>query len=386
MSGDLRTRVREFAEDVLAHAPVPDPDTVYDERHPVWKEFQSAGLANWWLPARVGGAGLDMTASVPLVADLAYRDAGFAFAAFLPVLGSRMAELYAAPGVADGYLEEMAATGSTCAALGSEAEAGSELTRTATTFRRDRDRVVLSGEKAFSTNLGAARFGVVLARDADDPRTFAAVLVPADTPGFTVGQRWRMSGLHGTGTYAASLDGVEVPATHVLDGGGIRVLEVGLNASRLLMSATAIGLVRRIRDLSTGYAAGKRVDGRPLDRHPVFASRMGQLEMELETMKSQCRVAAAAYDALYVGPSAPAAMLAHGVLKDAVVAKMHCGQAGWGIAARASESFGGLGYTEGHEIGKLVRDMRHVSIVEGGDDVLRELLHGRFVRRPSRRG
>ena len=41
--------------------------------------------------------------------------------------------------------------------------------------------------------------------------------------------------------------------------------------------------------------------------------------------------------------------------------------------------FGGLGYTHDMLIGKLMRDIRYVSIVEGGDDVLRDLLYRRFV-------
>jgi alkylation response protein AidB-like acyl-CoA dehydrogenase len=41
--------------------------------------------------------------------------------------------------------------------------------------------------------------------------------------------------------------------------------------------------------------------------------------------------------------------------------------------------FGGLGYTESSIVGKLTRDMRYVSIVEGGDDVLRDLVFTRYV-------
>ncbi|MCZ9338366.1 acyl-CoA dehydrogenase, partial [Streptomyces sp. TRM76130] len=48
---------------------------------------------------------------------------------------------------------------------------------------------------------------------------------------------------------------------------------------------------------------------------------------------------------------------------------MYCGQAGWAVATLGSEMFGGLGYTEDHLIGKLVRDLRYVGLVEGGDDV-----------------
>jgi alkylation response protein AidB-like acyl-CoA dehydrogenase len=41
--------------------------------------------------------------------------------------------------------------------------------------------------------------------------------------------------------------------------------------------------------------------------------------------------------------------------------------------------FGGLGYTEDMLMGKLMRDMRYVSIVEGGDDVLRDVIYHRHV-------
>jgi len=64
---------------------------------------------------------------------------------------------------------------------------------------------------------------------------------------------------------------------------------------------------------------------------------------------------------------------------------MFCGQAGWRIASAASEMFGGLGYTSEAVIGKLLRDIRYVSIVEGGDDVLRELMFSRYVVPVSKR-
>ncbi|WP_433665203.1 acyl-CoA dehydrogenase family protein [Nocardia sp. CA-128927] len=58
---------------------------------------------------------------------------------------------------------------------------------------------------------------------------------------------------------------------------------------------------------------------------------------------------------------------------------MFCGQAGWDIASVGSEMFGGPECTNELPIGRLVRDMRYVSIIEGGDDVLRDLIFSRFV-------
>jgi alkylation response protein AidB-like acyl-CoA dehydrogenase len=134
------------------------------------------------------------------------------------------------------------------------------------------------------------------------------------------------------------------------------------------------------------YAATKSLDGRPLQRNAVFQGRMGQLEMEIEVLKSVCRRAAVDYDAVYTDPDPSAAFYKQGVVKSAIAAKMHCGQSGWRIVSQASEWFGGLGYTEHHPIQRLMRDMRHISIVECGDDVLRGLTYARFVKRPSQRG
>ncbi|TDC24556.1 acyl-CoA dehydrogenase [Streptomyces sp. 8K308] len=377
---------REFVAGTLADAPAPGPDTVYDDDHPLWEKFRAAGLANWWLPARLGGAGVPLRASVDLMAQLAYHDPGFAFTAMLPILGSRMLEFYGTAEVAQRYLGEMARTGTFCAALGSEFAAGSELAQTATTFRREGDRLVVNGEKAFSTNLAFGRFCLALARNEDDHRDFSVVLVPAGTSGFVPGPRWPMSGLHGTGTYPATFTDCVVPAVNELTGNGLRVLEVGLNGSRILMAAISIGIARRARDLSMEYATSKRLGGRPLTQNAVFAARMGQTEMELESLKSVCWRAADEYDAIYARPDAAAVFHGQGVLKSAVMAKMHCGQTGWRIVSAASEGFGGLGYTEAHPVQRLLRDMRHISIVEGGDDVLRELTYGRYVRHAARRG
>jgi acyl-CoA dehydrogenase len=54
-----------------------------------------------------------------------------------------------------------------------------------------------------------------------------------------------------------------------------------------------------------------------------------------------------------------------GPLKSAVTAKMFCGQTGWQVVSTVSEMFGGVGYTAEPVIGKLLRDVRYVSIIEG---------------------
>lgn len=347
--------------------------------------FLETGAANWWLPKDVGGLGEGLEESVRIVAELAYADAGTAFTLFIPVLTTSMVDLYAEPEVRDRFLSAQALSGGFSATLGSEHEAGSELARISTTARRDGDEWVVSGGKAFSTNTDSAEYLVVIARADDEPTGFVAILIPRNTPGITVEKRWDVVGLRSSATYQVALDNCRVPSSYALQGNGLRLLEVGLNASRILIAASAIGIARRARDLCLDYARSKQVKGAPLASNAVFGARLGQFEMLIDAMSNQCSAAAREYDAIAAGDDPAGSFLRTGSMKSALSAKMLCGQLGWDVVSTASEMFGGLGYTRDSLIDKLLRDVRYVSVVEGGDDVLRDLMYTRFVVSGSKR-
>jgi len=365
---------REAELDVLADAPLP-----------LYRRFADTGLANWWLPKENGGLGLGLEDSVRIVSELAYGDAGVAFTLFIPVLTTSMVTWYGGEELRDKHLSALVAGNGFCATLGSEHEAGSELARITTTARRDGDTIVLNGQKAFSTNTDFGQFMVVIARAEDDPAGFLAVLVPRDTPGIRVERRWEVIGLRSSATYQVSLKDCRVPADNVLRGNGLRLLEIGLNASRILIATTALGIARRLRDLCMDYGKTKQVKGAQLTNNAVFAGKLGQIEMQIDVMANQCLAAAREYDAIATRPDAGEEFLRVGTLKSALTTKMFCGQTGWQIASVASEMFGGLGYTQESPVGKLLRDVRYVSIVEGGDDVLRDLVYSRYVVPVSKR-
>jgi alkylation response protein AidB-like acyl-CoA dehydrogenase len=340
---------------------------------------------NWWLPKEHGGLGFGLEEGVRIVNALAYGDAGVAFTLFIPVLTTSMVTLYGSDELRSAYLDPLVAGHGFAATLGSEHAAGSELARITTTVRRDADQLVLDGTKAFSTNTDFAQFLVVVARSAETPDDYLAVVVPRDAPGIEVRKRWGVIGLRSSGTYEVALSGVRVPASNALRGNGLRLLEVGLNASRILIATTALGIARRARDLCMDYAKSKQVKGAPLVSNAVFAGRLGQFEMQIEVMTNQCLAAAREFDGIMARPDAAEEFLRHGTMRAAITTKMFCGQVGWQIVSAASEMFGGLGYTGETLVQKLLRDVRYVSIVEGGDDVLRELLFFRHVVPVSRR-
>lgn len=381
--GDLAAAAREFAAaELVDHRYF---DGLPEMPMPQSKALAQAGLANWWVPKEYGGAGVSLAAGVDIVSELSYGDAGFAFTSYLSILGATMLHLYGADELRTRLLTGLAAGGGVCATLASEETAGSELGRTETTSTRRGGGVIVNGDKYFSTNTDLAEFLVVVTRAAEDELDYRTVVIPRDTPGIKVVRRWDVIGMRGSATYEVRLRNCRVPAENVLRGNGIRVLEAGLNASRILIATTSVGLARRVRDEAMAYAERKVVKGAPLTENAVFAAKLGQLEMHIDVMRNQCLAAAAEYDRIMAGPDPAAEFLRTGSTRSALAAKMICGQAGWAVAGIGSELFGGLGYTHDHVIGKLTRELRWTSLVEGGDDVMRDLLYTRYVVPPAKR-
>lgn len=350
-------------------------DSLPDPVLPALLELRRHGLANWWIPAQYGGLQVSLEDSVDVVTELAYGDAGIAFASFISMIVTVPLLIWGTDGQRERILRRLATGGGFCATLGSEREAGSELLRTATTARRAGDSYVLNGEKFFSTNTEFAELLMVIAATPDEPVAFRALLVPRETPGIRIKRRWPVIGVRASGTYEVALEDCAVPTDSCLAPNGLRVLEVGLNPSRILIAACAIGIGRRIRDLALEYALSKRLKVGLLAQNAVFAAKLGQMELEIDVMHAACKAAARQFDQVMALSNRKEIWLKAGALKKAIEAKLICGQLGWHIASVGSELFGGLGYTQEHLIEKLVRDMRYVSILEGGEDALRELLY-----------
>ena len=346
---------------------------------PVYGRFRETGLSNWWLPKSLGGRGINLEQSVDIVSELAYGDAGVAFTLFISIIGTSIVQLYGSDELKQRYLGGLATKGGFCALLGSEREAGSELIRMRTNATKRSNDYVVSGRKYFSTNAASADFFVCIAAVPDDPSGYAALIIPRDTPGVKIEKRWNLVGVRAAMTYQVTLQECRIPSVNLIKGNGLRLLEIGLNASRILMAATAVGISRRMRDLCLDYARTKSLKNSTLLVNPVFAAKLGQMEMQIEAMLTQCRAAARDWDGFLSKPNAPEELLQRGTLKSALVSKILCGQLGWQIASMGSEMFGGIGYTDDSLAAKLLRDVRYVSIVEGGDDVLRDLIFSRYV-------
>jgi alkylation response protein AidB-like acyl-CoA dehydrogenase len=243
-----------------------------------------------------------------------------------------------------------------------EPEAGSDPASMRTTARRDGDRWVLDGEKAWITNAGVARWFVVMARTdpAAGKRGISAFVVAADTPGLEIGAGEDKLGLHASRTAAVHFGGCRVPLGNQLGelGQGLRIALVTLGHSRLGIAAQAVGVHQRALELARDYSRERIQFGVPIAEHQAIRLALAKIATELAAARMLTRFAAVSSK----GPQAG---------RLAAEAKLYASEAANRACYDALQIHGGNGFCEDYEIARLYRDVRVTTIYEGTSEMQR---------------
>src|SRR5918995_792301 len=97
-----------------------------------------------------------------------------------------------------------------------EPEAGSDAGNVRTTARRDNGDWVTDGAKQFITNAGTDISGGVTITARTGDNEISNIIVPRDTPGYTVEESYRKMGWHASDTRPLAFDNARVPEENLL--------------------------------------------------------------------------------------------------------------------------------------------------------------------------
>lgn len=197
------------------------------------------------------------------------------------------------PAVFDRYREGIASGAKTlCFAL-SEPDAGSDVFAMKTRAVRDGDHWVLNGTKQWITNSPYADHAMVFALT--DPEAAAqhkggvtGFFVDTRSAGFSVPRLINTVGHLGGDTGVVVLDGVRVPDDHRLGavGRGLAVAMDGVNAGRMGMAASCLGLARWALDQAVEYAKVRKTSGVPIAEHQAVQFMLAECAMDIYAAKS----------------------------------------------------------------------------------------------------
>jgi len=365
---DLREAARRFAQREIA----PIADRMDREDYfprELFARLGEQGFLGVTLPVEHGGLGLSYLAQALILEEIARVSPALALSvgAHSNLCADNLAR-NGTPALRGRYLPPLA-TGAKIGALAlTEPNAGSDAVAIATRAERRGDHYVVNGSKQFITNGPVADTLLVYAKT--DPSAGAhgisALLVPRESPGFSVTRSLDKMGMRGSPTGALAFQDVIVPVDHRLgaENHGIEIMMSGLNVERAVLAAIPIGLMAECLDRSVAYAQQREQFGAKIGRFELIQAKLADMYAALEASRG---LVYAALDAVTRDPRS---------LKAAAAALTFASEASTRVALEAIQIHGGYGYMRDLPLERLARDAKLLEIGAGTSEI-RRLVVGR---------
>ena len=253
--------------------------------------------------------------------------------------------------------------GTAVAAVGvTEPDAGSDVAGIRTRAVRDGDTFVINGAKLYITNGTQADWVCVLARTSDEGgyRGVSQIIVPTNTPGFSVSRKLDKLGMRGSDTAELHFDDCRVPAANIIgaEGRGFQQQMGQFQNERLAAAYQTIGAMDMAIERTRTYLKERQAFGAPLIANQHIQFELAELSAEVELIKSLNYRAAAAM------------MAGEDVTRLATIAKLRSARALRQVADVCLQFHGGIGYMEETWTARFFRDSRLWSIGGGADEVM----------------
>ncbi len=249
----------QAAEWDLNRTPLPEAEV---------KRLADLGFLGIVFPEEYGGQGGTLYDALIVIEELAKECRPAAFQVFEASVGPiRVIEFFGTEEQKRNFIPR-AALGEVTMAIGiSEPDAGSAATDMKTRARREGDEYVINGAKRWISNGGHADHYLVYCRLNDEPgaKGIGAIIVPADTPGFSAGASEKLMGFRGIPSADLYFDEVRVPADNlVIDAGGFNKLFGVFSIERLGNATMSLAIGQTSLDRTVDYVQSREQFGRPL--------------------------------------------------------------------------------------------------------------------------
>jgi citronellyl-CoA dehydrogenase len=257
--------------------------------------------------------------------------------------------------------------GEKIAAIGiTEPGAGSDVAAIRTRARRAGGDWVIDGAKTFITNGTRADFISLVARTGEPgPKGLSVIIFPTDTKGFRVGKALRKMGAHASDTAELFFEDCKVPLKNLVgeEGKGFGYVLDHFKGERLVISAFGLGVMERLWEEGTRYAAERQVFGQPLAKLQAWRHRLADVRTTIEAARQLTHWAC---DRL--SRDSPDASLA------VSMAKLFTSERVKHVANEVFQLHGGYGYIEETPICRLYRDAAGFTIGAGTSEIMREII------------
>ncbi|KAI9803605.1 MAG: hypothetical protein M1825_001948 [Sarcosagium campestre] len=320
------------------------------------------GLMGVEIPESLGGAGMNFTAAIVGIEELARVDPSVSVLVDVHnTLVNTAFIKYGAAALQKKYLPLLATEtiGSFCL---SEPASGSDAFALKTKAEKTPDGYKISGSKMWITNGIESGIFIVFANldTSKGYKGITAFVVEKGMPGFSVAKKEKKLGIRASSTCVLNFDDVEIPRENLLgeEGHGYKYAIGLLNEGRIGIAAQMTGLALGAWENAARYVWNDRKQ---------FGQLVGEFQgMQHQMAQSYTEIAAAR---ALVYNAARKKEAGEDFVRDAAMAKLYSSQVASRVSGLAIEWMGGMGFVREGIAEKMWRDSKIGAIYEGTSNI-----------------
>ncbi len=355
----------EFARDKLS----PKADEWDDTCHfpiDVLREAAALGMAGIIAREDLGGSALTRLDSALIFEQLA--TGCITTAAYLSIhnMVTTLVDRYADEPLRQTWgkkLTSMEALASYCL---TEPDAGSDAASLKTQATREGDDYILNGAKAFISGGSVSDVYLCMVRTGDESHLgISCLLIEKDTPGLSFGKLEKKMGWKNQPTCMVYFENCRVPIANRVgeEGMGFKIALNALNGGRINIAACSLGGALACLRLTQSYMNERKQFGQPLTKMQALRFYFADMLTDFEAARLMVYRAATALD----NNDANAPMYC-------AMAKRLATDVAFRISDKAMQLHGGYGYLREYQIERIFRDLRVHQILEGTNEIMREII------------
>lgn len=247
-----------------------------------------------------------------------------------------------------------------------EPDSGSDAASLKTRAIIDGDHYIVNGSKAFISGGSVSDVYLCMVRTGDDShRGITCLLIEKNTPGLSFGKLEEKMGWKSQPTTGLFFENCRVPVSNRIgdEGMGFKIALNALNGGRINIAACSLGGALACLRLTQSHMQSRKQFGKPLSAMQALRFYFADMLTDFEAARLMVYRAADALD-----KKNPKAFM------YCAMAKRFATDVAFQISDKAMQLHGGYGYLQAYQIERIFRDLRVHQILEGTNEIMREII------------
>ncbi|CEG56374.1 acyl-CoA dehydrogenase family protein [Legionella fallonii] len=247
-----------------------------------------------------------------------------------------------------------------------EPSSGSDAASLKTKAVKQGEHYILNGTKAFISGASVSDVYLCMVRTGDESHHgISCLLIEKDTPGLSFGKLEKKLGWRNQPTCMLYFEDCKIPAANLVgdEGMGFKIALNALNGGRINIASCSLGGALSCLRLTQNYMEERKQFGKPLTQMQGLRFYFADMLTDYEAARLMVYRAASTMDKDH--PNAP---------MYCAMAKRLATDVAFRISDKAMQIHGGYGYLRDYHIERIFRDLRVHQILEGTNEIMREII------------